>query len=250
MPPKEPHLELHKDPPKTASDKVLDPQVPDPQAPQAAQALLARAESFVRARLEANACGHDFHHIRRVRVLALRIAPEAGADPFLAELGALLHDIADPKLNDSPEAGKRVLAEFLDGCGLTPGMRSRLEDVLERVSFGQGLDGNAAPKSPELQAVQDADRLDAIGAIGIARAFAYGGSKGHPMHDPDLAPRQGMDQKAYRGGKSTSVNHFHEKLFKLKDLMNTASGRAIAEERHRFMAQYLDRFMAEWEGEG
>ena len=228
------------------------PQYPSPAIPalQAPHALLARAEAFVRARLEANACGHDFHHIQRVRLLALRIAPEAGADPFLVELAALLHDIADPKLNDSPAAGKRVLAEFLDGCGLPTGIRPRLEDVIERVSFGQGLDGNAAPKSPELQAVQDADRLDAVGAIGIARAFAYGGSKGHPMHDPGLAPRQGMDQKAYRGGKSTSVNHFHEKLFKLKDLMNTASGRAIAEERHRFMAEYLERFMAEWDGKG
>ena len=230
---------IPKEPSATALNPALNP-----------QSLLSRAEAFVRARLEANACGHDFHHIHRVRVLALRIAPEAGADPFLVELGALLHDIADPKLNDSPEAGKRVLSEFLDGCGLPGGMRAHLEDVLERVSFGQGLDGPAAPKSPELQAVQDADRLDAIGAIGIARAFAYGGSKGHPMHDPGLPPRQGMDQKAYRGGKSTSVNHFHEKLFRLKDMMNTVSGRAIAEERHRFMAEYLDRFMEEWDGKG
>jgi uncharacterized protein len=214
------------------------------------KALLDRAETFVRARLEANACGHDFHHIARVRALALRIAPEAGADPFLTELGALLHDIADPKLNDTPEAGRRVLAEFLDGCGLTAEFRARLEDVLERVSFGKSLDGGDAPKSPELQAVQDADRLDALGAIGIARTFAYGGSKGHPMHDPDLPPRQGLDQKAYRGGKSTSANHFHEKLFKLKDMMNTATGRAIAEERHAYMAGFLDRFMAEWDGRG
>jgi uncharacterized protein len=219
-------------------------------APQFRRDLLAKAEAFVRERLEANACGHDFHHIHRVRVLALRIAPEAGADPFLVELGALLHDIADPKLNDTPEAGQRVLAGFLDGCGLDPDFRARLEDVLERVSFGKELDGNAAPKSPELQAVQDADRLDALGALGIARTFAYGGSKGHPMHDPDLPPREGLDQKAYRGGKSTSANHFHEKLFKLKDRMNTATGRAIAEERHRFMAEFLDRFMAEWDGKG
>jgi uncharacterized protein len=210
--------------------------------------LLARAEAFVRARLEANACGHDFHHIHRVRVLALRIAPEVGADAFLVEMGALLHDVADPKLNASPEAGRLVLGEFLDGCGLDPGTRSRLEDILERVSFGSELNTPAAsPKSPELQAVQDADRLDAIGALGIARAFAYGGSKGQAMHDPDLPPRQGMDQAAYRSGKSTSVNHFHEKLFKLKDRLNTAAGKAMAEERHRFMAAFLDRFMAEWD---
>jgi uncharacterized protein len=236
-----------------------------PENAQTQSRLLARAEAFVRARLEANACGHDFHHIHRVRVLALRIAPEVGADAFLVELGALLHDVADPKLNASPEAGRRALGEFLDGCGLGPATRSRLEDILERVSFGSELDGRdanggksgkegtpgntpaAAPKSPELQAVQDADRLDAIGALGIARAFAYGGSKGQAMHDPDLPPRQGLDQAAYRSGKSTSVNHFHEKLFKLKDRLNTAAGKAMAAERHRFMAEFLDRFMAEWD---
>ncbi|MDB5103533.1 MAG: hypothetical protein JWP91_1222 [Fibrobacteres bacterium] len=223
--------------------------------PKARQDLLDRTERFVRDRLEANACGHDFHHIHRVRALALRIAPEAGADPFLVELGALLHDIADPKLNDTPEAGQRALAEFLDSCGLEAcglpaGFRARLEDVLERVSFGRELDGAPAAKSPELQAVQDADRLDALGAIGIARTFAYGGSKGHPMHDPESPPRRGLDQKAYREGKSTSANHFHEKLFLLKDRMNTATGRAIAEERHRYMATFLDRFMAEWDGKG
>jgi uncharacterized protein len=210
--------------------------------------LLSRAEAFVRTRLEANACGHDFHHIDRVRALALRIAPSAGADPFLTELAALLHDVADPKLNDTPDAGRRELAAFLDACGLAPMFRARLEDVLERVSFGRELDGHAAPKSPELQAVQDADRLDALGAIGIARTFAYGGNRGQAMHDPELPAREGLDQAAYRGGRSTSVNHFHEKLFRLKDRMNTRAGRDIAEERHRYMAGFLDRFMAEWEG--
>jgi uncharacterized protein len=218
--------------------------------PERRAALVSAAETFVRVRLEANACGHDFHHIRRVRALALRIAPETGADPFLVEMGALLHDIADPKLNESPEAGRRVLAEFLDGCGLPSPLRARLEDVLERVSFGKELDGSAAPKSPELQAVQDADRLDALGALGIARTFAYGGSRGQPMHDPDLPPRRGLDQAAYRSGKSTSVNHFYEKLFLLKDRLNTRAGKAIAEERHRFMQEFLDRFLAEWDGRG
>lgn len=217
---------------------------------QAQSLLVSRAEAFVRARLEANACGHDFHHIERVRRLALRIAPEAGADPFLTEMAALLHDVADPKLNDTPEQGRRELTVFLDGCALPAAQRARLEDALERVSFGRGLDGDAAPKSPELQAVQDADRLDALGALGIARTFAYGGSRGQAMHDPDLPPRVNLDQAAYRGGRSTSVNHFHEKLFKLKETMNTRAGRALAEERHRYMAGFLERFMAEWRGEG
>lgn len=210
--------------------------------------LLAKAEAFVRSRSEADGSGHDFHHIHRVRALALRIAPEAGADPFLTEFAALLHDVADPKLNASPEAGRRVLADFLDGCGLPSMLRARLENILERVSFGSGLDGDTAPKSPELQAVQDADRLDALGAVGIARTFAYGGSRGQAMHDPSLPPRDGLDQAAYRNGRSTSVNHFHEKLLRLKEGMNTRTGREIAEERHRYMQAFLERFMAEWAG--
>ncbi len=216
-----------------------------------ARGLVTRTEIFVRGLLEANACGHDFWHIHRVRNLALRIAPGIGADPFLVELGALLHDVADPKLNGSPEAGRRVLADYLDTCGLADAQRARLEDILARVSFGGELDGTiTAPKSPELQAVQDADRLDALGAVGIARTFAYGGSRGHAMHDPDAPVREGMDQAAYRDsrGRSTSVNHFHEKLLKLKDRMNTPTGRALAEERHRFMVDYLERFHQEWAG--
>ena len=235
--------------PGTAS--APDPLDPMPQA----RELVARTESFVRALLEANACGHDFWHIHRVRNLALRIAPEVGADPFLVEMGALLHDVADPKLNGSPEAGLRMLADYLDTCGLAEPQRARLEDILARVSFGGELDGKkdgkqAAPKSPELQAVQDADRLDALGAVGIARTFAYGGSRRHAMHDPDAPVREGMSQAEYRDskGRSTSVNHFHEKLFKLKDRMNTATGRALAEERHRFMVGFLERFHQEWDG--
>lgn len=223
-----------------------------PENPQTATdaALLARAEAFVRERCAGDSGGHDFDHIRRVRALALRIARTEGADPLITELAALLHDVADPKLNATPEAGVAALSGFLSGCGLDPARSARVEAVIERVSFGRELDGAAGPKSPELMAVQDADRIDALGAIGIARAFAYGGSKGQPMHDPDLPPRREIDQKAYRSGKSTSVNHFHEKLFTLKDRLNTATGRALAEERHRFMEAFLERFMAEWEGAG
>jgi uncharacterized protein len=212
--------------------------------------LVSRAEAFVRERCAADSGGHDFHHILRVRALSLRIARAHGADPFITEFAALLHDVADPKLNDSPEAGLKALAGFLSGCGLDPVRRAKVEAVIERVSFGRELDGAAEPKSPELMAVQDADRIDALGAIGIARTFAYGGSKGQPMHDPDLPPRKGLDQKAYRAGKSSSVNHFHEKLFTLKDRLNTDAGRALALERHRFMEEFLERFMAEWKGDG
>jgi uncharacterized protein len=209
--------------------------------------LLARAEAFARARCAGDSGGHDFHHLRRVRALALRLAPSVGADPVVTALAAWLHDVADPKLNADPESGRRDLAAFLDGLGLDLERRARVEDAVERVSFGRELDGDARPKSPELMAVQDADRLDALGAIGIARCFAYGGSKGQPMHDPDLPPRRDLDHKSYRGGKSTGVNHFHEKLLTLKDRLNTDAARAIAAGRHRFMEAFLDRFRAEWD---
>jgi uncharacterized protein len=163
-------------------------------------------------------------------------------------MAAWLHDVADPKLNADPQAGRLALAGFLEGAGLSAELRGRIEEVVERVSFGKELAGDARPKSPELMAVQDADRLDAIGALGIARAFAYGGSKGQPMHDPDLPPRRDLDHGSYRQGKSTSVNHFHEKLLTLKGRLNTEAARAIAAERHRFMETFLERFLAEWEG--
>jgi uncharacterized protein len=213
--------------------------------------LIARAEVFVRRRLEARSCGHDWWHIHRVRAAALRIGAAIGDDPALVELAALLHDVADPKLDAFPGEGRGLLEEFLGGCGLPQAERERLEDVLARVSFARELEGpdlNRRPKSPELMAVQDADRLDALGAVGIARVFAYGGSRGQAMHDPGLPPREGLDAKSYREGRSTSINHFHEKLLKLKERMNTEAGRALAEERHRFMAEFLERFADEWDG--
>jgi uncharacterized protein len=211
--------------------------------------LLARTEAFVLKLLEANACGHDFWHIHRVRQLALHIGPEVGADPFLVEMAALLHDVADPKLNGTPEQGLKVLSDYLDTCGLSAERRATLEDILARVSFGSDLDRKkSVAKSPELMAVQDADRLDALGAVGIARTFAYGGSRGNAMHEPATAPRELLDQSSYRSGRSTSINHFHEKLLKLKDKMNTPMGRAMAEERHAFMLNFLARFQREWDG--
>lgn len=211
--------------------------------------LLDRTEAFVRARLDSRACGHDWWHIHRVRAAALRIGSGLGADMMMVELAALLHDVADPKLDGFPGEGRGLLARYLDGCGLLPADRQRLEDILSRVSFAQELDGGTlGAKSPELMAVQDADRLDALGAVGIARTFAYGGSRGQAMHDPELPPREGLDQRAYREGRSTSINHFHEKLLRLKGMMNTEGGLAMAEERHRYMVAFLERFADEWEG--
>jgi uncharacterized protein len=214
-----------------------------------AKLLLERTEGFVRERLEGLACGHDFWHIHRVRLLALRIAKSEGADAFLVEMAALLHDIADPKLNASAEEGRRILEEYLEACGLPAPLREKLEYILARVSFTRELGApDEEPRPLELQAVQDADKLDALGAIGIARTFAYGGSKGQAMHEPGLPPREALTPEAYRQGRSTSINHFHEKLLKLKSMMNTKTGKALAEARHRFMVLYLEHFQAEWEG--
>ncbi len=235
----------------------IEPQNPKP--------LLALTESFVRARLAGDAGGHDFAHIERVRAVALRIAADIGADLLVTEMAALLHDVTDPKLNASPEAARKALEAFLASLAsldLDVNRVDLIRDVVARVSFGgelpsldssagkaQGNLGGTLEKPPELMAVQDADRLDALGAIGIARAFAYGGSKGQAMHDPELPPRLAMDAQSYRNGKSTSVNHFHEKLFKLKDRMNTRLGRELAEERHAYMRTFLERFQVEWRGE-
>ena len=211
--------------------------------------LLDRTETFVRARLDARACGHDWWHIHRVRAAALNIGSAIGADPGMVEMAALLHDVADPKLDAFPGEGRGLLAGYLDGCALAPDYRIRLEDILSRVSFARELDGGDGPaKSPELMAVQDADRLDALGAVGIARTFAYGGSRGQAMHDPELPPREGLNQKAYREGRSTSINHFHEKLLRLKDMMNTEAGRSLAQERHGYMLGFLEQFAEEWDG--
>jgi uncharacterized protein len=164
-------------------------------------------------------------------------------------LAALLHDVADPKLNVTPEQGVQILSGFLDTCAFSPERRAALEDILARVSFSGELDStNSSSKSPELMAVQDADRLDALGAVGIARTFAYGGSRGNAMHEPETVPRKLLNQTAYRTGRSTSINHFHEKLLKLKAKMNTATGRALAEDRHEFMVTFLAKFQREWDG--
>lgn len=209
--------------------------------------ILQQAEAFVRQELAADSSGHDFWHIDRVRTMAQRIAREEGADVFVCQLAALLHDIPDEKLNDSPEAGMKKLTDWLDAHRVEPDTRAHLLEIITTMSF---KGGNRPPvRTLEGRIVQDADRLDAIGALGIARTFAYSGAKGQLSHDPDLAPRTDMTAEEYRAGKSTAVNHFHEKLLLLKDLMNTESAKRIAAERHRYMEEFLERFHAEWAGQ-
>ncbi|PWK09048.1 HD domain-containing protein [Tumebacillus permanentifrigoris] len=209
--------------------------------------ILQQAEAFVRQELAGDSSGHDVWHIERVRRMAEVIAREEGADVFVCQLAALLHDIPDEKLNDSPEAGMKKLTNWLDEHPLDADIRAHLLDIITTMSF---KGGNQPPvRTLEGRIVQDADRLDAIGALGIARTFAYSGAKGQLSYDPDLPPRTDLTAQDYRKGKSTAVNHFHEKLFLLKDLMNTESAKRIAAERHRYMEEFLKRFHEEWAGQ-
>jgi uncharacterized protein len=210
--------------------------------------ILSRTEAFVRQQLAGDASGHDWWHIDRVRVLAKRLGREEGANLFIVELAALLHDIADWKFYDgNTEAGPRTAAAWLEKNGVDREVIDHVCDIIQTVSF-KGAAVPTPTATIEGAVVQDADRLDAIGAIGIARTFAYGGAQGQPMHDPDKAPQEHADFDTYRRGDSSTVNHFHEKLFLLKDRMNTESARRLAAGRHSYMRSFLDRFLSEWEG--
>lgn len=204
-------------------------------------------EAFVKSELGNDSSGHDWHHIDRVRKNARLIwNKEQKGDWFIIEMAALLHDIPDEKLNETEEAGWAKLDSFLSGLKLENELVNKIKDCIETVSFkgGRVIELN----SIEAEIVQDADRLDALGAIGIARTFAFGGKKGHPIFDPEISAREEMTLAEYRSGKSSSVNHFYEKLLKLKDKMNTKHAKKLAEERHNFMESFLEQFYSEWNG--
>lgn len=208
--------------------------------------LIEQTKAFVRSELDNEASGHDWWHIARVSKMAKYIAEKEGATIFICELAALLHDIADEKLNSSEEAGIKRVTDWLSSQHAS---QETIDSIIEIISTMSFKGGNRPPmKTLEGQVVQDADRLDAIGAIGIARTFAYGGAHGDLMYDPAIPPRENMTKEEYRQGKSTAVNHFYEKLLKLKDLMNTETARKLALDRHRFMEEFLDKFYQEWEG--
>ncbi|QHT58846.1 HD domain-containing protein [Paenibacillus lycopersici] len=215
---------------------------------EAKEEILAAAEQYARYELGGDVTGHDWWHIHRVVRMANHLAEREGADRFVCSLAALLHDVADEKLNDSKESGLRKVRDWLDARPISGEDRAHVMDIIANMSFGGGA--NPPMRTLEGQVVQDADRLDAIGAIAIARTFLYAGWKGDPIYDPALQPRDAMTPSEYRTGKSTAINHFHEKLLKLKDRINTAAAKAIAEERHAYMADYVERFMREWDGAG
>jgi len=207
--------------------------------------IITRTEEFVKEQLGKDTTGHDWWHSDRVRTTACAIAEMENADSFVCSLAALLHDVADEKLNESKEAGLEKVHTWLTTCLENQEQINHIMNIIETMSFSGG--GGEPMATLEGQVVQDADRLDAIGAIGIARVFVFSGAKGRPIYDPQVAPRDESLKEEYRDyTKGTAVNHFYEKLLKLKYTMNTAYGRKIAEERHDFMLSFLDQFYKEW----
>ena len=210
--------------------------------------LISRTASHVKAILAGEGTGHDWWHVYRVWKMAERIGRAERADLLVIELAALLHDIADWKLHDGDlSVGPRVAKDWLDSLGLDSSITGHICQIIAGISF-KGAAVEQPPLSLEGQVIQDADRLDAMGAIGIARAFAYGGAKGRAIYDPAVQPTEHRTAEAYLKSGGHTINHFYEKLLLLTDRMNTATGRAMAEERHKFMEDYLRRFYEEWGG--
>jgi len=212
--------------------------------------LILKTVKFVQDTLADAEGGHDWFHIERVWQNARLIAKAENVNMLVVELGALLHDIADAKFNDNDESiGPKKARAFLENQHVDEAVINHIENIIKFISFKSSLDANT-PKftSKELDVVQDADRLDAIGAIGIARAFNYGGFKNRVLYNPSIPPNLEMDKKAYKNSKAPTINHFYEKLLLLKDKMNTQTGKQLAQKRHDFMKLYLNQFFNEWEG--
>jgi uncharacterized protein len=210
--------------------------------------LIDRTAEYVKSVLSGDGTGHDSWHVYRVWRMAKRIGEAEGADLLVVEFASLLHDIADWKSQGGDSTvGPRMARKWLGSLGVETTVIEPVCQIVADISFKEA--GVPQPVlSLEGKVVQDADRLDALGAIGIARAFAYGGAKGQLIHDPDVKPTEHRTAESYLNTGGTTINHFYEKLLLLRDRMNTATGRTIAEERHQFMEDYLRRFYEEWEG--
>ena len=206
--------------------------------------IIDRAAAYVREKFENEYSGHDWFHTLRVFKTATRIAEAEGADLVTVQLAALLHDVDDRKLSPETYEDKANAREFLSENNVDAGKIEGICRITGEISFAE----NCVPSTLEGKCVQDADRLDAIGAIGIARAFAYGGNHNRLMYHPDVKPNLNMSKEEYVNSKSTTVNHFYEKLFKLTDMMNTDTAKAIAREREEYMRGFVDEFLNEWEG--
>lgn len=212
-------------------------------------AILEKTVAFVKDTLANAEGGHDWWHTYRVWKSARHIAESEKVDVFVVELGTLLHDIADSKFHGGDEeVGPRKAREFLNALGIEEQVIAHIEMIITHISFKGGRHKQEF-RSPELDVIQDADRLDALGAIGIARCFSYGGHKNRGLYDPGIAPNLHMTRQEYKNSTAPSLNHFYEKLLLLRDRMNTSAGKYLALHRHRFMEQFLDEFYKEWDGE-
>lgn len=210
--------------------------------------IIQKTVDFVKHTLRNAEGGHDWFHIERVFKTSTTIAKSENVDVLVVSLGALLHDIADSKFHNGDETvGPRVAKDFLESISVNNSVIDHVINIIENISF---KGGNVIQKfkSPELDVVQDADRLDAIGAIGVARCFNYGGFKNRALYNPDIKPNLQMSKEEYKKSEAPTINHFYEKLLLLKDRMNTETGKKMAEKRHLFMEQFLDQFYLEWEG--
>lgn len=211
--------------------------------------IITATHHHVREKFANEGSGHDWWHIQRVWNTALHIAKEEQADEFIVSLGALLHDIADHKFHGGDETlGPKVSREWLEPFEIDASLIDHVCEIVANVSF-KGAGTATTMATLEGKIVQDADRLDAIGAIGIARVFTYAGYKGHPMYDPEISSENHQTFAQYKASAGPAINHFYEKLLLLKDRMNTETGRKMAEQRHQYMEGYLAQFYREWEGE-
>ena len=208
--------------------------------------LVQNATKFIKEIFQNDFSGHDFFHSMRVYRTAINIAEVEHADMAVVALAALLHDVDDRKLSPMTAEKKENAVRFMRSQNVPESKIRQVCQIIDEVSF-KGTD-SVRPSTPEGKCVQDADRLDALGAIGIARTFAYGGSHNRTIYDPELPPRTAMNQAQYYSSKSTSLNHFYEKLFLLEGMMNTETGKAIARKRTQYMQQFVDEFLNEWDG--
>ena len=208
--------------------------------------IISQALEYVKTVFEKDYSGHDYFHTFRVYKMATQLAMKEKANLQIVQLAALLHDVDDIKLSPETHATQKKATDFLREHKVDEETIRLICKIISEISFA----GNESviPKTLEGKCVQDADRLDALGAIGIARAFAYGGNHNRMMHHPDIEPNLDMDREEYNNHISTTINHFYEKLFLLTDLMNTAAAKDIAQKREMYMKEYISEFMDEWEG--
>lgn len=212
--------------------------------------IIAATRAFVKETLADAEGGHDWYHIERVYKNSVLIAKEEQVNELVVKLAALLHDIADAKFHDGDETvGPRAANTFLNSIDVPQEISQHVIKIIENISFKSSLETKTERfTSKELEVVQDADRLDAIGAIGIARAFNYGGFKNRALYDPEISPNLNMTKEEYKKSKSPTINHFYEKLFLLKDKMNTTTGKKLAVQRHQFMHEFVEQFLQESDG--